>query len=85
MHGLLIAVELEIRTENCSDTCQHNIRFVLTFYQTLVETYAVALNFGSDMCQIKVRIVQVNTKSGGKCQMFDCYVLIFMLCKYTVQ
>ena len=47
--------ELEIRTEKCSDTCQYNIKFVLTFTKndlTLVEIYAVALNFGLDTCQI---------------------------------
>ena len=33
---------------------------------TLVETYAIALKFGSDICQIKVGIVQVNTKSSQK-------------------
>ena len=36
----------------CSDIYQNDL--------TLVETYAIALNFGSDMCQIKVGIVQVN-------------------------
>ena len=30
---------------------------------TLVEIYAITLNFGLDMCQIKVGIVQVKTKS----------------------
>ena len=61
--------ELEIRTEKCSDTCQHNIRFVLTFTKndlTLVETSAIALNIGLDTCQNKVGIVQVNTKSRQK-------------------
>ena len=45
-------------------TFQHKIKCVLTFTKndlTLVEIYAIALNFGSDMCQIKVGIVQVNT------------------------
>ena len=49
--------ELEIRTEKCSDTCQHNIKFVLTFTKndlTLVETYTTALKFGLDTCQIKM-------------------------------
>ena len=32
----------------------------------MVETYTIALKFGSDTCQIKVGIVQVNTKSGRK-------------------
>ena len=42
----------------CSDITKNDL--------TLVETYAIALNFGSDTCQIKVGIVQVNTKSGRK-------------------
>ena len=42
--------EHDVRTEKCSDTCQHNIKFVLTFAKkdlTLAETYArsIALNF----------------------------------------
>ena len=35
-------------------------------YLTLVEINAITLNFGSDTCQIKVGIVQVNTKSAQK-------------------
>ena len=61
--------EREIRTEKCSDTCQHNIKFVLTFTKndlTLVETYTITLKFGLDTCQIKVGIVQVNAKCGRK-------------------
>ena len=61
--------ELEIRTEKCSDTCQPNIKFVLTFTKndlTLIETYAIVLNFGLDTCQINMGIIQVNTKSGRK-------------------
>ena len=53
-----------------SDTCQHKTKFVLTFTKndlTLVEIYAITLNFGSDNCQIKVAIVQVNSKVVGKC------------------
>ena len=61
--------EHEIRTEKCSDICQHKIKVVLTFTKndlTLVETYAITLDLCLDMCQIKVRIVQVNTKSARK-------------------
>ena len=53
-------------------TCQHKIRFVLTFTQndlTLVEIYTVLLHFGLDTCQIKLEFVQDNTKSAGKCHM----------------
>ena len=49
--------EHEIRTVKCSDTCQHMIKFVLTFAkndQMLVEICTVALYFGSDKCQIKL-------------------------------
>ena len=34
--------------------------------QTLVEIHTVALYFGSDICQIKLGFVQVNTKSAWK-------------------
>ena len=44
---------------------------------TLVETYARAVNFHSDMCQIKVGNVQVNTKSGRK--MSDVRLLFHVL------
>ena len=37
----------------------------------------LALNFGSDTCQIKVVIVQVNTKSGQK--MSDVQLLFYAL------
>ena len=61
--------EHEIRTAKCLDTHQHNIKFVLMFTKndlTLVETYAIALKFGPDVCQIKMGIVQVNIKSGQR-------------------
>ena len=64
-----IHTEHEIRTEKCLDTCHHKMKFVLTFTKndlTLVEINAITLNFGSDTCQIKVGIVQVNTKSAEK-------------------
>ena len=57
--------EHEIRTEKCSDTCQHNLTSTKNDL-TSVETYTIALNFGLDTCQIKVGIVQVNTKNGQK-------------------
>ena len=37
---------------------------VSTYIIVASESYAIALNFGSDICQTKVAIVQVNTKSG---------------------
>lgn len=58
--------EHEIRTEKCS---QHKIKFVLTFFRndlTLVEICTVASHFDSDVCQIKLGFVQVNTKSTQK-------------------
>ena len=61
--------EREIRTEKSSDTCHHKMKFVLIFIKndlTLVEINAITLNFGLDTCQIKVGIVQVNTKSAQK-------------------
>ena len=45
-----------MRTEKYLDTCQHKIKFVLTFLkndQASVEICTVALCFGSDICQIK--------------------------------
>ena len=73
--------------------CQHNIKFVLTFTKndlTLVETYIIiALKFGSDIYQIKVGIVQVNTKSGQKMTVISCSELVtpvsngmIVICKY---
>ena len=38
--------EHEIQTEKCSDTCQHNMIFVLTFTKTLVETYGNGIWLG---------------------------------------
>ena len=66
-------MHLSAQYKTCSDITKDNL--------TLVETYTIAQNFGSDMCQIKVGIVQVNTQSGRKmCQMSDCH---FMLCITT--
>ena len=59
-------------------SAQH--KFVRTFTKndlTLVETYAMALNFDSDTCQIKVGIVQVKTKSDRK--MSDVQLLFHAL------
>ena len=59
----------EIRTEKCSDACQHKVKFALTFSgndQTLVEICTVALHFCLDICQIKLGFVQVNPKSARK-------------------
>ena len=73
-------IEHEIRTEKCSDTCQHKIKFALTFSrndQTLVEICTVALYFGSDICQIKLGFVQVNPKSAWK--MSDVRLLLHAL------
>ena len=79
--------EHEIRTEKCSDACQHKIKFVLTFSgndQTLVEICTVALHFGSDICQIKLGFVQVNSKSARK--MSDVRLLFHALhLLYTLQ
>ena len=53
------------------------MKFVLTFTKndlTLVEINAITLNFGLDTCQIKVGIVQVNTKS---VQTSDCYFILW--------
>ena len=69
---IYMCVELEIRTEKCSDTNQYNIKFVLTF--TKID---LTLNFGLDTCQIKVGIAQVHTKSGPK--MLDLLLLIHAL------
>ena len=56
--------ELEIRTVKCSDTCQHNIKLVLTFTKndlTLVLRYGTKCWLGH-----MSGIVQVNIKSGRK-------------------
>ena len=44
---------------------------------TLVKINVITLNFGSDTCQIKVGIVQVNTKSAQK--MSDVRLLFHVL------
>ena len=51
-------------------TSPDTTKFVLTLYN---KTYAIALNFGYDTCQIKVGIVQVNAKG----QMSNCYFMLF--------
>ena len=48
--------------------------------QTLVEICTVALYFGSDIRQIKLGFVQVNTKSARKMSDVRLY---FMLCTYS--
>ena len=63
--------------------CYHKMKFVLTFTKndlTLVEINAITLNFGLDTCQIKVGIVQVNTKSAWK--MSDVRLLFHALYPY---
>ena len=48
--------------------CYHKVKFILTFTKndlTLVEINAITL-IGSDTCQVKVGIVQINTKSARK-------------------
>ena len=74
------STEHEIRTEKCLDTCQHKIKFVLTFAKndlTLVEISTVALYYGSDICQTKLGFVQVNPKSAQKMSMTsDCYFML---------
>ena len=57
------------KDEKCSDIYVSTIKFVLTFTNndlTLVEIYAIVLDFCSDICQTKVEIVQVNIKSAHK-------------------
>ena len=69
--------EHEIRTENCSDTCQH---FVLTLTKndlTHAKTYSVTLNFDR-LSKIKVEIVQVNNKVFRKCQKSNCHVILWL-------
>ena len=41
-------------------------------YLTVVQIYVITINFGSETCQIKVGIVQVNTKSALKMLISDC-------------
>ena len=48
--------------------------FLDTCDLTVVQVYTIRLNFGSDTCQIKVKIVQVNTKSAWK--MSDVHVTV---------
>ena len=83
--GLVTYTGHEIRTEKQSDTCQHEIKFVLTFSrndQTLIEICTVALHFGSDVCQTKLGFVQVNTKSAQK--MSDVRLLFHALHTYVI-
>ena len=58
IHTML--TECEMGTEKCSGTCQN-----LFWHSTKKwsDIHAIMLNFGLDMCKIKVRIVRVNTKS----------------------
>ena len=53
---------------------------VLTFAKNDLILVGIYANFGSDTCQIKVGIVQVNTKSAQK--MSDVR-LFFMLCNHN--
>ena len=81
----IVSAEHEIRTEKCSDTCHHKMKFVLAFTKndlTLVEINAITLNFGLDTCQIKVGIVQVNTKRDRK--MSDVRLLFHVLLVLSV-
>ena len=78
--------ERGIRTEKCSDTCHHKMKLVLT----LVEINAITLNFGSDTCQIKVGIVQVNAKSARKMSdvrllfhALHCYIYTICIASYV--
>ena len=49
---------MSAQDKSCSDISGND--------QTLVEICIVALHFGSDICQIKLRFVQVNPKSAQK-------------------
>ena len=54
------STEHEIKTEKCLDTCQHKTNFVLTFNKNdviLVKLSTVALYFGLDIHQIKLRFI----------------------------
>ena len=76
--------EHETRTVKCSDTCQHNIKFVLIFTKkdlTLVETCAVALNFGlmsnqSENCTGQYQKWSENVRCPG--------VILCSVCVYSI-
>ena len=68
--------EHEIRTENCSDTCQHKDKIFLTFTKndlTLIDIYAITFGRMSDQSANCTGQHQKCSKS----QMSDCY---FVLC-----
>ena len=72
--------EHEIRTEKCSDTCQHKIKFVLTFSrndQTLIEICDIVLYVGSDICQINQYqyAILVLSVIGKKCNKNRQYII----------
>ena len=62
MHKLLVNYRHSCQLGQISE---HKIKFVLTFSendQTLVEICTVALYFGSEICQIKLKFVHANPK-----------------------
>ena len=69
------------------DICQHKIKFALTLINTdltSVEIYTVTLNFGLDTCQIKMQIVQVNTKSPQKMSKVRLFHALYYAHMYTI-
>ena len=75
----IISPEHEIRNEKCLDTCQHKIKFVLTFAKnnlTLVEICTVALYFGLDICHIKLEFVQESAQKMSNVQLLFHALLV---------
>ena len=72
-----ITIPEQIRTEKCSDTCQHKIKCVLTFIKNdLTLVIILAQIFVRSSCDL----YRSTPKVLGKCQMSDCY---FMRCILT--
>lgn len=57
----------KIRTEKHSDTCQHNIKFVLIFNDLIsVKIYAISLNLSLDNVRSKYELYRSAPKVFGK-------------------
>ena len=72
-------------TEKCSDTCQHKIKFVLTFTKndlTLVEISVMGLDFCSDVyvrSRELYRSTSKNSKVLGNVRCPTVYILIIVI------
>ena len=61
--------------EKCA--LEHRIKVVANITKNVNRNLRMLLNFGLNMYQITVRIVQVNNKL--KCQMSNCHVMLYII------